>query len=1010
MSLFSRNEVHAKLKHTRLASRLVVLVLVFAIFLTVTPAGVLGVPLGTNPPDTYIRACLKNAALRYNIPSVILMAIAYQESGWRQFDSNGNPVIGANATSQDVGIMQINTSGRTDVDRLMSDIDYNINTGARILDGKWKQTPGIGDRDRNVLENWYYAIWAYNGFSSTNNPNTVGGRHYQDRVLGLMARQVLGSDGQPLWQPVSVTLPNPAIITNPPAWIPTPEPVHYGDLYSGFNQGDNFRVLESPAGAVLSTAGGTAVRFLLQNVGTTTWDTSYVPVLAVGDPVVTSLQGKACAQAILPGASVPVTFTLPPALPAGALSMTLSMTRNGAVFGAGWQAQATIVDITATAVIPDSVVQGSSVDVPVQVSSTQPLTVTPSFELRDMQGTLVDSSALVARRYGMAVGIAPVILPRQQSGDVRYFAGATAAGLLQPGQYQLTVSFTAGVSALEGVSGTLPFASITHPLQVLPAGQPGLLIVDSVPMGASVSVDGSVQPAMTPCAVPTVPGLHVVQVAAANMAPFAATVDTSAAPVTLVAPTLTPVSPTAVILTPSPINLDFGVLKAGAGVTGQVTLQMNGTAGVQGIVSASANWIRVSPLTFDGSQAFTVGVDGRWIDPNANNTGTITFTMGSTSVSVPVKAGFAPIPTVGFVLSPQSMRVGEGDEFELDLTARNLQLLFDHVDLTVAWDPALVSFKGIAASSSLTAPPVVSADVGILRIQSDVMGLSDGQTILAALRFTALAQTDKTGVNLRGTVTLGGNPVRSTMGGSAVSISPRFVLPGMPDGLSAAGEQGQVRVSWQTSTPGTYPITRYDIYRKQGASDLETAELVGEAAPGATQFVDRGPLERATYYYWVMCEDMRGNVSNPAGPAKAQPIINTDPVTRITLVFTVSKPVVVMNGVTVPMDTAPIIENGRTILPVRYIATPLGAQVLWSAKDQKVTLIGSKKVELWIGKPAARVDGKDVLIDPTNPSVVPRIVNGRTMLPLRFISEAFGAQIEYDAKLHTITVTLVKTT
>jgi hypothetical protein len=117
-----------------------------------------------------------------------------------------------------------------------------------------------------------------------------------------------------------------------------------------------------------------------------------------------------------------------------------------------------------------------------------------------------------------------------------------------------------------------------------------------------------------------------------------------------------------------------------------------------------------------------------------------------------------------------------------------------------------------------------------------------------------------------------------------------------------------------------------------------------------------------------------------------------------------------MNGVTVPMETAPVIENGRTILPVRYIATPLGAQVLWNAKEQKVTLIGSKKVELWIGKPIARVDGFDVLIDPANPNVAPRIVGGRTMLPLRFISETFGAEIVYDAKLRTVTVTLSRTT
>lgn len=1000
--------MHADLKQTRLSNRQTILVLIVALLVAAAP--VAASAGGTNPPDTSIRARLKDAALRYNVPSAILMAIAYQESGWRQFDASGNTVIGSNATSQDIGIMQINTSVRTDIDRLMTDIDYNIEIGAKILDGKWKLAPGIGDRDRNVLENWYYAIWAYNGLSSTNNPNTPGGRHYQDRVLALMARQVLGSDGQPLWPPVVVTLPNPSIITDPPAWIPTPQPVHYGDLYGGFNQGDNFRVLESPAGAVLSTTAHTTVGFLVQNVGTTTWDATYDAFLTAGDPAVAMLQGQGSGQQVLPGGTVALTFTLPPGLPVGTLNLSLVMRRNGSPFGAAWLTQVTLVDIAATAIVPDSALLGSMLEVPILVSGTQPMTVTPGFELRDMQGSLVDSSALVVRRYGSAAGFVPMTIPGEQTGGIRYFLGRTGTGLLQAGRYQLTVTFIAGAAGVAGVSGTVPFATTTHLLQVFPPDQPGLLIVDSLPLGAVVSIDGVSQPLPTPCTVSTTPGLHLVRLVESASVPFELTVDTSAAPVTLVAPTLTPVVVTPITLIPAPINLDFGVLKAGVGVTGQLTLQVTGIGVSQGIVSTSANWIRVSPLTFDGSQAFTVGIDARWVDPNANNTGTITFALGSTRVTVPVNAGFAPTLTVGFILSPQSVRVGEGDEFALDLKARNLQMLFDHVDLTVTWDPALVALQVTEASASLTAPVGLSVEPGILRIQSDVTGLSGGETVLASLRFTAMAPADKTGISLRGTASLGGAPVGATTGGCAVSISPRFVPPGTPGGLTATGEQGQVRVSWQTSTSGSHPVARYDVYRMQGAPDIETAELLGEVKPGATQFVDRGPLERATYYYWVMCEDARGNVSNPAGPAKAQPIIITNPITKVTLVFTIDKPTVVMNGVTVPMETAPVIENGRTILPVRYIATPLGAQVLWNAKEQKVTLIASKKVELWIGKPTARVDGVDVLIDPANPNVAPRISGGRTMLPLRFISETFGAEIVYDAKLRTVTVTLSKTT
>jgi hypothetical protein len=604
--------------------------------------------------------------------------------------------------------------------------------------------------------------------------------------------------------------------------------------------------------------------------------------------------------------------------------------------------------------------------------------------------------------------MAAITMPDQQTGEIRYFPGRTAAGLLQPGQYELTVTFTAGASPVGGVIGAVPFASVTHVVQVAAPAQPGLIIVDSSPVGATVSVDGVVQPLLTPCAVATVPGSHVVQLSESTSAPYETTVDTSAAPVTLVGPTLTPLAAGAVSLTPSPVNLDFGVLKAGAGVTGQLAVQVNGALPVQGVVSTSANWIRVSPLTFSGSQSFTVGIDARWVDPNANNTGTITFTVGSTRLTVPVKAGFAPTPTVSFILAPQAMRTGEGDEFTLELTARNLQMLFDHVDLTVAWDPGFVTFLSVTAGSSLTSALPTPVDSGILRIQSDVVGLSSGETVLASLRFRSAAATDKTGVNLRGTATLGGSPVRITTGGSAVSISPRFAPPGVPSNLVGTGEQGQVRLTWSAGAAGSYPIARYDVYRREGSADMETAELVGEVKPDVTLFIDRGPLERANYYYWVMCEDTKGNVSNAAGPAKAQPIIITNPVTKVTLVFTLDKTTVVMNGVTVPMETAPVVENGRTILPVRYIATPLGAQVLWNSKEQKVTLVGTHKVELWIGKPTARVDGKDVPIDPANPKVAPRIVGGRTMLPLRFITETFGADIVFDAKLRTITVTLTK--
>jgi hypothetical protein len=97
------------------------------------------------------------------------------------------------------------------------------------------------------------------------------------------------------------------------------------------------------------------------------------------------------------------------------------------------------------------------------------------------------------------------------------------------------------------------------------------------------------------------------------------------------------------------------------------------------------------------------------------------------------------------------------------------------------------------------------------------------------------------------------------------------------------------------------------------------------------------------------------------------------------------------------MDTSPVIVESRTFLPIRFVAQELGATVDWVQSEQKVTLtMSGKKIELWIGQNSASVNGSFVLIDPGNPKVVPFIQPpGRTMLPLRFISENLGCLVEW---------------
>jgi hypothetical protein len=113
-----------------------------------------------------------------------------------------------------------------------------------------------------------------------------------------------------------------------------------------------------------------------------------------------------------------------------------------------------------------------------------------------------------------------------------------------------------------------------------------------------------------------------------------------------------------------------------------------------------------------------------------------------------------------------------------------------------------------------------------------------------------------------------------------------------------------------------------------------------------------------------------------------------------------------VNGVSNNLDSPPIIKNSRTLLPIRAVVEALGGTASWDASTKKVTVtLGSNTIELWIGKSIAKVNGIDTSIDSTNSKVVPEIINSRTMLPLRFVTENLGCDVQWDGTTKTITIT-----
>lgn len=99
-------------------------------------------------------------------------------------------------------------------------------------------------------------------------------------------------------------------------------------------------------------------------------------------------------------------------------------------------------------------------------------------------------------------------------------------------------------------------------------------------------------------------------------------------------------------------------------------------------------------------------------------------------------------------------------------------------------------------------------------------------------------------------------------------------------------------------------------------------------------------------------------------------------------------------------DVQPITVNGRVLVPVRGVFEQMGVNVDWQPSTRTVAATGNgNDVLLGIGKTVAQVNGHNVSMD------VPAMVyHGRTMVPLRFISESMGAQVNWYANNRLVAI------
>jgi hypothetical protein len=118
--------------------------------------------------------------------------------------------------------------------------------------------------------------------------------------------------------------------------------------------------------------------------------------------------------------------------------------------------------------------------------------------------------------------------------------------------------------------------------------------------------------------------------------------------------------------------------------------------------------------------------------------------------------------------------------------------------------------------------------------------------------------------------------------------------------------------------------------------------------------------------------------------------------------FHIGNDIVISQGESVKIDSPPVIVKGRTVVPISTIANCFGASIEWDANTQTIQLrYMNRSISLQIGnKNAIRVvEGIEETISMDTP---PIIINGRTMVPLRFIADCFSAEIEWEGSSQVI--------
>ncbi len=226
------------------------------------------------------------------------------------------------------------------------------------------------------------------------------------------------------------------------------------------------------------------------------------------------------------------------------------------------------------------------------------------------------------------------------------------------------------------------------------------------------------------------------------------------------------------------------------------------------------------------------------------------------------------------------------------------------------------------------------------------------------------------------------------------------------------------------TTDKMFLLDELQLYRMWKNFNEANADNVNNITVGNVSEDNYGYKLRDGYGYWRNNAQLGVQSSRYVGGIRPAFYLNTDAIETMTGSGTLNDPYILNAGsngnITTPSETdsitvtvdntpltfdvEPIIENDRVLVPMRKIFETLGANVEWNDDTQTVTATKDAiKINLQIGNTEMQVNDKVVTLD-----VAPKLLNDRTLVPIRAVSESLNANVDWNESSQRVIITTVK--